>query len=199
MSLKDLGNFINIGKTINTFESLGGFKEKNLDLYNKFSESLSKCKTESEVLELTARLKLNPTLTQEAIELSSVKTATDLTAVSQTAATGSTSSLGLAFQGLAAKIGISTAALGAFMGVAAGIGVGIAVFKMYQQHIENVRKATQEAADTYKDASSSVDDYTSRYAELKQALEDARGNEEETYNVKKQLLDLQTELNDKFG
>lgn len=72
-------------------------------------------------------------------------------------------------------------------------------FSVYKQHQEELIQATQEATNTYKESASSIDDYTSRYQELRQALIEAKGNEEETYNIKKQLLDLQTELNDKFG
>ncbi len=76
---------------------------------------------------------------------------------------------------------------------------GITAWNKYKQHLEEVRQATQEAATAYKDSATSIDDYVSKYQELRQALIKAKGNEEETYNVKKQLLDLQTELNDKFG
>lgn len=88
--------------------------------------------------------------------------------------------------------GWATAAIGALLGVVGGI-------KMYQQHIEELRQATEESANAYKESTSSIDDYTKRYQELHQALLEAKGNEEETYNIKQQLLDLQTELNDKFG
>lgn len=72
------------------------------------------------------------------------------------------------------------------------------ISKLVNAQKEAVRSA-QEAADAYSDSSSSVNDYISRYKELQEALTAAKGNEEETYNVKKQLLDLQTELNEKFG
>ena len=72
-------------------------------------------------------------------------------------------------------------------------------FSVYKQHQEETRQATEDATNAYKESASSIEDYTSRYQELRKALFEAKGNEEETYNVKKQLLDLQTELNDKFG
>lgn len=75
----------------------------------------------------------------------------------------------------------------------------VMAWQAYQNHLENIRQATEESANAYKEATSSIDDYVSRYKELRQALLDAKGNEEETYNIKQQLLDLQTELNDKFG
>lgn len=75
----------------------------------------------------------------------------------------------------------------------------VMAWQTYKQSIEELRQATQEAANAYKESASSIEDYTKRYQELRQALIAAKGNEEETYNIKKQLLDLQTELNDKFG
>ena len=76
--------------------------------------------------------------------------------------------------------------------------VVVGISKLVNAQKEAVQSA-QEAADAYSDSSSSVNDYISRYKELQEALTAAKGNEEETYNVKKQLLDLQTELNEKFG
>ena len=85
------------------------------------------------------------------------------------------------------------------------MGIGIAIQAAVQgityliQKEENLRQATEEAANAYKESASSIGDYTSRYQELHKALLAAKGNEEETYSVKKQLLELQTELNDKFA
>lgn len=72
-------------------------------------------------------------------------------------------------------------------------------FSYHKQKQEEALRVAQNAANTYADTSKSVEDYTKRYEELHQALIEARGNEEETYNVKKQLLDLQIELNDQYG
>lgn len=72
-------------------------------------------------------------------------------------------------------------------------------FSYHKQKQEEALRVAQDAANTYADTSKSVKDYTKRYEELHQALIEAKGNEEDTYNVKKQLLDLQTELNEKFG
>ena len=72
------------------------------------------------------------------------------------------------------------------------------IAKLVNAEKEAVQTA-REAADTYKENTSAVGDYVSRYNELREALLAAKGNEEETYNIKKQLLELQTDLNDKFG
>ena len=104
--------------------------------------------------------------------------------------------------------GISTDALRLktiLLNSAISMGIGIAIQAAVQgiayliQREENLRQATEEAANAYKESTSSIEDYTSRYEELHKALIAAKGNEEETYNIKKQLLDLQIELNDTFG
>ncbi|MDE7015954.1 MAG: hypothetical protein K2P65_00060, partial [Lachnospiraceae bacterium] len=104
--------------------------------------------------------------------------------------------------------GISTDALRLktiLLNTAIGIGVGIAVQAAVQgltyliQREENVRQATEQAANGYKETSLAIEDYVSKYQELREALLMAVGNEEETYRIKKQLLELQTELNEKFG
>lgn len=126
-------------------------------------------------------------------------TATNTLSASEAKATGTTGGLSTAFKGLASSLGISTATLGALVAGIAAVGVAAIAISKYKQYLEEIRQATEEAANAYKESSSSIDDYVSKYTELREALIKAKGNEEETYNVKKQLLDLQTELNNKFG
>ncbi len=85
------------------------------------------------------------------------------------------------------------------LGIGAAIQVAVQGITYLIQREEKLRQATEEAANAYKESASSIEDYVSRYEELHKALIAAKGNEEETYNIKKQLLELQTELNDKFG
>ena len=104
--------------------------------------------------------------------------------------------------------GISTDALRLktiLLNSAISMGIGVAIQVAVQgityliQREEKLRQVTEEAANAYKESSKSIDDYISKYQELHKALIAAQGNEEETYSIKKQLLELQTELNDKFG
>lgn len=77
--------------------------------------------------------------------------------------------------------------------------VATMAYSHFKRANEELLQSTKESANAYKETSSSIEDYTERYQELRKALLAAKGNEEETYNVKKQLLELQTELNNKFG
>lgn len=112
----------------------------------------------------------------------------------QTGLTASTTTLGNAMKGMLASM-----AANPIMLITMAVSGAVMAYQSYSQKLEEIRQATSEAANTFKESSSSIDEYASRYQELRQALLAAKGNEEETYNVKKQLLDLQTELNDKFG
>lgn len=118
------------------------------------------------------------------------------------AATASTFSFSAAVKGLGSslKMAFLSNPIGVtIMGISTVISLATVAFNKFKQSQEELLQSTEESANTYKESSSSINDYTKRYQELREALLAAKGNEEETYNVKKQLLDLQTELNDKFG
>lgn len=118
------------------------------------------------------------------------------------AAAASTFSFSAAVRGLGTSIKMAFLSnpIGiTIMGISTAISLATVAFSKIKQSQEELLQSTKESANAYKESASSIDDYTKRYQELHKALLAAKGNEEETYNVKKQLLDLQTELNDKFG
>ena len=93
----------------------------------------------------------------------------------------------------------STMLANPFILVTAGISAATMAWNSYKQKLEEMRQATQDATNTYKDSASSIEDYVSKYQDLRQALIAAKGDEQETYNIKEQLLELQTELNNTYG
>ena len=93
----------------------------------------------------------------------------------------------------------STMLANPFILVTAGISAATMAWNSYEQKLEEMRQATQDATNTYKDSASSIEDYVSKYQDLRQALIAAKGDEQETYNIKQQLLELQTELNNTYG
>lgn len=93
----------------------------------------------------------------------------------------------------------STMLANPFILVTAGISAATMAWNSYKQKLEEMRQATQDATNTYKDSASSIDDYVAKYQDLRQALIAAKGDEQETYNIKQQLLELQTELNNTYG
>lgn len=112
----------------------------------------------------------------------------------ETGLTAATISMGNAFRAL-----WNTLLANPLILVTTLVSSAVMAWQSYKQNFEEIRQATEESANAYKESSSSIEEYTKRYSELREVLLAAKGNEEETYNVKKQLLDLQTELNDKFG
>ena len=112
----------------------------------------------------------------------------------QTGLTASTTSAKTAMQGF-----ISVLKANPLFVITTAISAVSMAVSTYKNHLEEVRQATEESANAYKESASSINDYVSRYQDLQKALQDAKGNEEQTASVKQQLLDLQTELNSKFG
>jgi len=110
-----------------------------------------------------------------------VKTAT--LSASQKEATTSTLGLNAAAKGLWATMKAHP-----IMVATAAVGLAIGAYSKWKQIQEENRQAAEDAARTYVDTSKSIDEYAKKYEELHTALIKARGNEEETYNVKKQLV-----------
>jgi len=129
----------------------------------------------------------------DAANYSTVESLTALSA-SQTTAIASTNGLTAASKGLWVTLKSHP-----YMLVTTAVMAGVMAYRKYQQAQEDSRQAAEDAANTSKEASDTIEGYTRKYEELRVALLAAKGNEEETYNVKKQLLDLQTELNEKYG
>ncbi len=67
------------------------------------------------------------------------------------------------------------------------------------QHQEKARQSAEDAANAYKESSLAINDQAAKYKELKAALEEANGNEEATYNIKKQLYEMQQNLIATYG
>lgn len=110
-----------------------------------------------------------------------------------------TDTLKLRYNQLASSLRITPQLLTKFLGIGAAIGVSIVAINKVRNHLEELREKAQESAKELSENTQSIDDYVNKYSELQTALNDARGNEEETYKVKQELLTLQNELNEKFG
>ena len=108
--------------------------------------------------------------------------------------TASTTSASNAFKGLWLTLKANPLIL-----ITSAITIGVSAWQKYKQSIEEINQTTSDAASTYKSQSSSIEEYISKYQELHKQLIAAKGNEEETANVKSQLLDLQKQLNEEFG
>lgn len=88
--------------------------------------------------------------------------------------------------------GMLTAAVGI-------VGAATFAYTKYKEAIEEARKETQLAADQHKETADDLDSAIEKYHEYNQALKDAGDDEEKIYAAKKNLLDLQNDLNEKYG
>ena len=162
------------------------------------SETLS----ESERIAILRTTGLTKAQAQAKLAQMGLTQSTNAQTTANASATASTFSLTAAVKGFGAsvKTAFLSNPIGMIMlGISTAIGVFSSAISKSNQKVEEARQKAKEAADAYKESSSSMDDYISRYSELREQLIAAKGNEEETYNVKKQLLDLQTDLNQKYG
>lgn len=106
---------------------------------------------------------------------------------------------GLGFESLASAIDISATALGAFLGVAAGIAaIGIGIH-LYNKHLENLRQEADDASESFRNAQTEISDYSERIKELKNQLENDELTNEESYNIRKELLEIQDTLIENYG
>lgn len=175
--------------------------EKNLKLLlsqNQLSESDRKI--------ILGKHNLTDEEARAKLETMGLTTATNAQAAANTGATASANTLKGAFTGLAASVKATWAAMSMlqkasiiFAAISTAWSIGSSIFSNMKQHNEELAQSTKEAANAYTETSRSIDEYVSRYQELRQALIAAKDNEEEAYNIKSQLLELQTELNEKFG
>lgn len=109
------------------------------------------------------------------------------------------SGLKTAFSGLAATIGISTTALGVLTGALAAVAIGFGVYRAQQQHLQEQIEQTKEDANTLSKKNKSLEENIQKVQELKDSLASGNLTEQEAYNTKSQLLDIQSQLSDSYG
>ena len=140
------------------------------------------------------------------LEKMGLTAATNANTAANTANTGSVNTLKGAFTELTVSVKATWVAMSAlqkasiiFAAISTAWSIGSSIVNRVKQSNEELIQSTQESANVYKESASSIEDHASRYEELHEALLEAKGDEEETYNIKRRLLDLQTELNSKYG
>lgn len=110
-----------------------------------------------------------------------------------------TEALKIKYNNLAKSIGLTPKALTKLSAGLLAVGATVYAVKKVNEHLEELREKAKESATELSNNSQSVNEYVERYGQLQTALADAKGNEEETYKIKQDLLTLQNELNEKFG
>lgn len=116
----------------------------------------------------------------------------------------SVSQLGVGFKSLLSIfVSSPVAAIATLTGSVIGLTYVIGKF---QDTAKNAAKTASEfsssmssANSTYNQESDSLNDLTEKYEDLREQLISAKGDEEKTYDIKSQLLELQEQLNDIYG
>lgn len=116
----------------------------------------------------------------------------------------SVSQLGVGFKSL---LSIFVSSPVAVIATLTGSVIGLTyVIGKFQDTAKNAAKAASEfsssmssANSTYNQESDSLNDLTGKYEDLREQLISAKGDEEKTYDIKSQLLELQEQLNEIYG
>ena len=83
--------------------------------------------------------------------------------------------------------------------VVAGISLVVGAVQKYKAHMEALRQEAAENAKAYSESQATLEDYAEKITELKTALDKGTLTETEAYAAKKELYDIQTQLNDSYG
>lgn len=141
MRLKDLGKVSDANKVFNNLISGGATGNltlagalKDLDVQAKVAVVSQSALNEAQKMGVLA----TSGLTSEELKNAA---STLATSAAQQQAAGSTGTLSLAFNGLAASLGISTTALAAFLGIAVALGAGVLIYPSGSRgHLQKNRK-----------------------------------------------------------
>lgn len=115
-------------------------------------------------------------------------------AAAEGTATAATFSLTGAFKGLMATLAANPLLL-----IAAGVTAAYAAYSSYQKHIEDIRTEAIQSATESSESIQSLKEYAEKVKQLRDDLVSGNLSESEAYEVKKQLLDIQTQLNKAYG
>ena len=69
----------------------------------------------------------------------------------------------------------------------------------YNKHQRELIDQAHQASNAWSDTQKSVQDYATKYSDLKSQLENTNLSEQETIDIKKQIYDLQTQITDQYG
>ena len=145
--------------------------------------------------ELTAAQRIQ-ILTAQGMDEATAKTTLTTMGLStaESMATTSTISLGTAFKGL-----FSTLLSNPIFLIGTAVTAGVSMWQSYKQSIEEAVSSASQAGQQFAENSSSLNDQIAKVQELKSALALGTLSEEESYNVKSQLLEIQKQLVDTYG
>ena len=116
--------------------------------------------------------------------------------------------VGAGATGAGSAIGGLLSTLGGFIASPAGLVTGVVAavaaagaiaYNIRKKQQEELRKQATEATEKWTNDKSSIDEYKAQYTELNDQLKNANLTESERIGIKQQLLDLQNQINEKYG
>lgn len=181
----NLGNAINLVKsgTIDT----KGFKEL-LNLTQGLSESQMQLVLSSTSLSDAQRVQLLTNSGVAQAEAEATVAAMGLSTANG-AATASTVSFSSALEGLFATMMANPIIL-----LTAAVSAGVMVWQSYKQSVEDAVNSASSAGQKFSENTSSLNEQISKVEELRESIASGVLSDEEAYNAKSQLLDIQNQL-----
>lgn len=186
----NLGNAMNLVKsgTIDT----KGFKEL-LNLTQGLSESQMQLVLSSTSLSDVQRVQLLTNSGVAQAEAEATVAAMGLSTANG-AATASTVSFSSALEGLFATMMANPIIL-----LTAAVSAGVMVWQSYKQSVEDAVNSASTAGQKFSENTSSLNEQISKVEKLRESLASGTLTDEEAYNAKSQLLDIQNQLASTYG
>lgn len=194
---KEFSNLSNALKMVKAAESAGTFDTSNMasliNLTKGLSESQTKLVLSSTALSDAQRVAVLMGQGMTEAQASAAVASMGL-ASAETTATGATVSLSSALSGL-----MSTLLANPLILIAAGVAAAVSAFSAYKHSIEEAVDKAQEAGNTWEENNTSLQDNIDKITELRTALDNGTLTEEEAYQAKSDLLEIQDSLTESYG
>lgn len=188
--------FSNLGKAMSILKSGTGVTS-NMSQLLTLTQGLSKSQTalvlSSTELNTAQRTAILMNRGLSASEAEAELSTMGLSAAEGTA-TATTMSLGSAMKGMVATLAANPIFL-----LTTAVTVGVAAWQSYNQSVEESIQHTKDSTAELQERNQSLDDNIQKVQELRDSLDSGTLTEQEAYNTKSQLLDIQSQLSDSYG
>ncbi|NSL04434.1 phage tail tape measure protein [Blautia glucerasea] len=194
---KEFSNLSNALKMVKAAESAGTFDTSNMASLINLTKGLSQSQTKlvlsstalSDAQRVAVLMGQGMTEAQASAAVASMGLAS-----AEGVATSATVSLSSAFSGL-----MSTLLANPLILIAASVTAAVSAFSTYQRSIEEAVDKAQEAGNAWDDNNTSLQSNIGKITELRTALDNGTLSEEEAYQAKSDLLEIQDSLTESYG
>lgn len=194
---KEFSNLSNALKLVKAAESAGSFDTSNMasliNLTKGLSESQTKLLLSSTALSDAQRVAVLMGQGMTEAQASAAVASMGL-ASAETTATGATVSLSSALSGLMATLAANPLIL-----IATGVAAAVSAFSAYKRSIEEAVDKAQDAGNAWEDNNTSLQENIDKIIELRTALDNGTLSEEDAYQAKSDLLEIQDSLTESYG